>query len=44
MGQRGREKRLRRGKKAADKLKWLVREKKEKCWGTFCKEHGRKDL
>ena len=39
----GREKRLQRWRRAAAKLKWLVREKKEKCWRTFYEEHGRKD-
>ena len=42
-GQGSREKRLRRWRKAAEKLKRLVGEKKKKCWRTFCEEHGRKD-
>ena len=43
VGQGGREERLRRWKKAAEKLKRLVREKKEQCWRTFYEEHGCKD-
>ena len=42
-GQGGREKRLQKWRKAAEKMKRLVREKKEKCWRTFCEEHGCKD-
>ena len=35
-----------RGKKWKGKkvqLKWIIREKKPKCWQRFLKEHGRKD-
>ena len=42
-GQGGREKRLRRWRKAAEKPKRLVGEKQEKCWTTFCEKHGHKD-
>ena len=44
--QGSREKRLRRWRKAAEKLKRLVGEKRKKCWRTFVKNmdartHGR---
>ena len=24
-------------------MKWMVKEKKEKCWRRFCEEHGERD-
>ena len=38
-----REKKLRQWRKAAEKLKQMVMEKREKCWRTFCEEHGQRD-
>ena len=34
---------FRRWKGIAEKMKRMVAEKKEKCWRTFCEEHGHKD-
>ena len=36
-------KKLRRWRKVAEKMKKLVEEKREKCWRTFCEEHGQRD-
>ena len=34
---------FRRLKGMAEKMKRMVAEKKERCWRTFCEEHGHKD-